>query len=207
MTIFFSGYIGSLQTGDGTCGEWVSEIFTGEDWIPGPSHPSGHSINPCLANINSTHSLLVGGLPAFTDTWILDWSNDSWSRAGDLLQGRQDHDCVGLDGENVLLAGGRNRDNTQELYSVELFDAALGNWTVQPDLPDVDLPGQPILLNWDGAVLGLFFGEDRVYQRRVEDGSWSQLVGVQLPDIFFGSHVNKVAIVPDYFAAGCVVKD
>ena len=85
---------GRLQTNDDCYGEWTSEIYTGETWIPGPQHPAGLSSGSCLAEVNSTHSLLTGGLYTGTSSWLYDWTTGAWSESSQLNQGRWGHGCA-----------------------------------------------------------------------------------------------------------------
>ena len=197
---------GTLQTGSGGFGgcsfEWTSEVFTGEDWIQGPQHPTGVSIYSCLVNVNATHTLMTGGQPIITDSWLYDWTAGVWTQTGSMNEGRFGHGCVVLDGQGVLVVGGSDGGN---VYSVELYDPETGTWTLQPSLPeDIWYPFGPALLALDhGTAIALFDREDRVFQR-TEDGTWSALSGVVLPSTFGGYPSDKVTMVPEEFATGCM---
>lgn len=191
---------GRLQDGDGCSDEWTSEIYMGDMWIPGPQHPAGYSVYSCLAEVNSTHSLLTGGDPMLTSSWLYDWTAGAWSESNELNHGRGEHGCAVLEGQGVLVAGGR--DGSSSVYSVELYDPETGIWTPQPSLPQDIAPDYPVLLpGHSGTVVALFRGEDEVYQR-AEDGTWSPMEGVVLPETFDGYYANAAVPVPVDFADG-----
>ena len=191
---------GRLQTGDYYCSdEWTSEIYTGETWILGPQHPEGYSEHSCLAEVNSTHSLLTGGYPTKTSSWLYDWTAGAWS-INKLNQARYEHGCAVLEGQGVLVAGGF--DGGSSLYSVELYDPETGIWTPQPSLPQDIIPLDPVLLPLhSGTVVALFIREDEVYQR-VENGTWSAMEGVVLPKTLDFDNRDAAALVPADFANG-----
>ena len=201
---------GRLQIGDGscsatktTCGE-TGVIFTGEEWIKGPPHPIGYSrYYSCLAQVNSTHSLYTGGQRSWTKSWLFPWTEGHWTGTGELNEGRMNHGCAVLEDQGVLVAGGRNEDDDR-VYSVELYDPETGIWTLQPSLPQEIEPSKPVLLPWDSAhtVIALFQSNNEVYQR-AEDGTWSALEGVLLPELISSPHYGAT-VVPDDFAYGCV---
>merc|ERR1740119_21051 len=142
----------------------------------------------------ATHTLLIGGgyPTTTTDTWIYDWSSQTWTRTGSLITGRRYHGCVSLN-QGILVAGGYDGS---DVYTVELYNPALGTWSSQPDLPrDID-PQFPILLNWEDQVLALSQGEDQIYKRSEENGEWSVLAGVHLPGSFDGYFYDKAVLVP-----------
>ena len=142
---------GRLQTDYSSCSysEWTSEIYTGEEWIPGPQHPTGFSQYFCLVNVNSTHTLIAGGYPTDEASWLYDWTAGAWDQTGNLTEGRFRHGCAVLDGQGVLVAGGYY---DRPLYSVELYDPETGIWTLQPSLPqDID-PQHLVLLSVEESV-------------------------------------------------------
>ena len=91
---------GRRQLYDGICSLlWNSEIFTGERWVPGPPHPTGSysfSAFPCIANLNSTHSLFTGGynsmLTYSLETWLYDWRNAVWTKTAPMNSNRWTED-------------------------------------------------------------------------------------------------------------------
>ena len=173
---------GLLQIGDAwkcSFSSSTSEVFTGSDWKPGPALPGDDFLRySCAVNLNATHTFLIGGgYPVRNDVWLYDWSSQAWTRTGSLIRGRRIHGCVALDGERILVAGGRDGG---AIYSVEIYDATKGTWSSQPDLPRDIKPDAPTLLNWDGQVLALFPGKDKIYQRSEETGEWSVLHLIEL---------------------------
>ena len=192
---------GPHQDDDNSCSlsEWTSDIFTGEEWIPGPQHPTGFSWGSCLVNVNSTHTLHTGGHPTLTESWLYDWSLGAWTQTGNLNEGREEHGCAVLEGQGVLVAGGHEGEN--DVYSVELYDPESGTWTLQPSLPQDIKPDNPLLVTWEESVLAMFKGEVHVYQRG-EDGTWSTLQGVFLP-VSFAGRDDKAILVPRELPNGC----
>mgnify|MGYP001280772141 CR=1 FL=1 len=188
---------GLLQDGDGLCSgsSSTSEVYTGSNWKPGPALPGDeYPVDSCVVNLNTTHTFLIGGYPGRRDVWLYDWTSQAWTRTGSLIQGRYTHGCVHLDGERILVAGGY--DGSDNVYSVEIYDATQGTWSSQPDLPADINPVVPHLLNWDDQVLALFYGEDQIYQRSEETGEWSVLDGGRLPGSFQGYKYDKAVLVP-----------
>ena len=198
---------GALQYNDGYGGcsdEWASEIFTGEEWIEGPPHPTTYSLYSCLADVNATHSLIIGGRKADAESWLYDWTAGVWTESGTLNQGREGHACAVLKGQGVLVAGGLiiPPDNDY-VSSVELYDPETGVWTMQPSLPeDVYVGGPTLLPTSSGLVIAIFIDKDEVYQR-AEDGTWRVLEGVALPETSDAFRNFQATLVPDDFP-GCM---
>ena len=193
---------GSLQNkSDGYCSdEWTSEIFNGDEWIQGPQHPTGSSVGSCLVQLNSTYSLYTGGNPSWSESWLYDWTSGQWEESSKLNEERRHHSCAVLEGQGVLVAGGYN-DGSGYVYSVELYDPETGIWTLQPGLPQEIYPVGPVLLpGYKGNVIGLFMFTDQVYQR-TEDGIWSPLEGVVLPNSYY---YDGATLVSDDFAYDCL---
>ena len=191
---------------NGCSDEWSSEIFTGEEWIEGPPHPNTYATYGCLAEVNATHSLIVGGLQdnsQVSDTWLYDWTSGVWTGPIILNEGRFAHACAKLEGQGVLVAGGFDKFGSY-IYSVELFDPETGVWTTQPSLPeDVYVGGPDLHPTSSGSVIAIFNKRDEVYER-AEDGTWSALEGVALPERTGEDSRNyRAAIVPADFA-GCM---
>ena len=193
---------GHLQTDNWSCSdsEWTSEIFTGDEWVQGPQHPTGYSVDSCLVQLNSTHTLYAGGYPTWSESWLYDWAGEIWTESGKLNGERYNHGCAVLKGEGVLLAGGFKNGYD---YSVELYDTKTGIWTLQPSLPRDINPLAPTLLNWDGAMIALFYDTDQVYQR-AGNGTWSALQGAVLPSTFHGYDSDGAVLVPDDFVVRCL---
>ena len=196
---------GQRQTGDHYCSddEWTSEIYTGEDWVPGPGPPNDtYSTYACLVNINETHTIHTGGRPTYSEAWLYDWTTDTWTQTGSLNAGRNRHGCVTLEDQRVLAVGGYN---SGEVYAVELYDPVKGSWSPQPDLPmDIISPYSPALLSSDGNVLAFFRFHDQIFKYDKNDGKWSPLEGTKLPGNFNGNTVDNVVLVPIDFAPNCL---
>ena len=188
--------------------QWTSEIFTGDEWIPGPQHPVGFSVYSCLVNVNSTHTLLTGGLsnetdPTMSASWLYDWTAGVWTETGHLNEGRIGHGCAVVEGQGVLIIGGLNGgDNLEPAVSVELYDPQTGIWTTQPDQYTPASLNLLFIITLKNSILGLFTGEDNVYER-AEDGTWSALEGVVLPSAF-NPFISKATLVPSDFSNGCM---
>ena len=185
----------------------TSEVLTGEAWLPGPTLPAGvYSPYACVVNLNSTHTFHIGGIDTHhypnpsNKAWLYNWATEQWTETGPLRYGKYGHGCVNLGGtRGVLSLGGLDTSNYAS-YSVQLYDPARGAWSAQPDLPGGLLPYYPLLLNWEGQMLALFYGEDAIYRRSEETGEWSVLEGVQLPHTFLGYKNDKAVLVPNNFA-------
>ena len=196
---------GLQQTGNYSCTSYsssTSEIFTGEEWIPGPALPGdgNYPAWSCVVNLNTTHTMLVGGRQGsnyLNDAWLYDWRSQQWTRTGSLNQARYYHGCVSLDDQGVLAIGGWDGSY---VFTVEKYDPALGTWSLQPNLPQNIDPYYPIILNHNNQILGLFYGEDQIYQRSEENGEWSVLQGVQLPSSFDNYRHDKAVLVPGYWS-------
>ena len=203
-TIVDEGWWVAGRVGNGSfCSDdWVSDVFNGEEWIPGPQHPTGRSQQSCLVQLNSTQSLYTGGDPTFTASWLFDWSTGVWTQSGDLNVERHEHGCAVLEDQKVLVAGGSNHDNDY-VFSVELYDPETGEWTPQPSLPRDIVPGSLALFPWYGSVIALSKNTNHVYQRTM-DGNWTAMEGVFLPETFDGYEYDKAVIVPHEFAYGCM---
>ena len=182
--------------------EWTSEIFNGKEWIPGPPHPTGqYSHHGCAVNLNTTHSMFIGGDPTVRRSWIYNWISGTWTETGMLNTGRHGHGCVNL-GEQGILAVGKRGGATD---SVELYNPVSGTWSQQAD-PDVYIHSTwgPILLGHDGRVIAMFReNKPHVYELS-KDRKWSVLQGVQLPKPFSNYIHDKAVLVPSDFAKSCM---
>ena len=188
-----------------------SEIFTGEKWIPGPAFPEGHILQTvrsyCLVNLSPTQTMLIGGHTGRygrRETYIYDWNTENWSEAGSSVDRFSDFGCVNLGSQGVLAAGGGNGGYPDPNYSVNLYDAVQNSWSDKPDLPNPTraFPFAPTFFNWDGKAIGLFTDVDQIYEWNKENGTWSVLEGVQLPQTYNGRFV-KATQVPDDFVNSC----
>ena len=189
--------IGKLQSGYDYCSDTTtSEVFTEHNtWIPGPTFPGDeYPALPCLVNLNTTHTMMIGGYPARRDAWLYNWRTQEWTRTGSLIQGRRHHGCLSLDDKGVLVVGGGYGRN---VYTVELYNPAQGTWSSQPNLPRYIDPIAPILFNWNAQVLALFRGKDRIYKQSKDDGKWREFNVGRLPKLFGGLPLDKAVLVPD----------
>ena len=178
--------VGRAQTGTGGCSPASSspatagEIWTGEEFIPGPTQPSEvNVIWACVAELDASQSMFIGGLtPAgrsSPDAYIYNWDSDTWTQTTSLLQGKNRQGCISLGDKGVLAIGGDFNDRT-----VELFDPFNETWSNQQSLPSNVDPNYPtILKHKTGHVIGLFTGSDQVYYR-AKDGDWSAIEDVTI---------------------------
>ena len=117
---------GRVQTGDNGCAEdWISEVFNGDEWVPGPEHPTGYSQYSCTVQLNTTHSLYTGGDPTKGQTWLYDWTSKTWTESGGLHVHRYAHGCVVLNDQAVLVAGGE-KAFADYVMSVERYNPLQG---------------------------------------------------------------------------------
>ena len=206
--------MGRLQLADGSCSrEVTSEIYDGTKWIAGPAHfRDQYSGFACTVNLNSTHSMFIGGDITLSNTYLYNSITGMWTETGSLNTGRLSHGCVNIEGEGVLALGGyelgewnaeKGYRETIDVFSVELYNPLTGTWTIQTDMPRDINPGHPKLFSQVGGVTALFKNEDKVYKRN-QDGEWKVLEGVQLHEPFDG-HMDKAVLVPDNFISLCIV--
>ena len=170
-----------------------SQIFNGQEWKPGPYHPTSYIYGSCLAKINTTHSMLIRTNEVWelkSRTYIYDWNKEQWTESAPLNKRRQYHGCAVLEDQGVIVAGG-----TQE-SSVEVFDLQTESWTTQPDLPFGSY-SHNMLLPLENTVITPFF--DKIYRRAV-DGTWHAVEGVVL---WLDPDEDKAVLVPKEFANGC----
>ena len=183
--------------------KWASEVFNGFEWVTGPDHPKGVSfIDSCTVQVNTTHSLVVGGMASMGQSWLYDWQVGRWTEAGKLNRPRQTHSCVAVEDLGVLVVGGTDHNSNRE-HTVELFDPVNGRWSLQPSLPNFMETYRIIVLQWQGTVIALANRDDRVFKRE-DDGSWGVLEGVLLPQEFKGGQNNHAVIVHDEYGLGCL---
>jgi len=194
---------GRAQVADIACREELtSEVYSTAGWATGPTLPFDFSDMYCVVQLNTSHSLVAGGDPSWSETWLYNWDTELWTQSGSLNAGRYRHACIVLEGgQGVLMVGGLDEDY-EPTYVVELYDPTTGSWAEQPSLSEDIIGDRPTLLNWQGAVIGVFEG-DQVF-RRGDNGDWTPLEGVRLPEMFEGYKNDKAVLVPDAFAAGCM---
>ena len=195
--------IGRAQTGTGGCNSgsnYAGEIWTGENFIPGPTQPPGVSaIWACVAELDATQSMFIGGQPNFADVYIYNWTSGNWTQSTSLLQGKNRQGCIRLGAEGVLAIGGDYFGNDR---SVELFDPFNATWSYQPSLPSNVNPYYPDILKHNtGYIIGLFIGSDQVYYRK-NDGDWSAIEDVTLPEA--GTEFTGYTLVPLNFVPACM---
>ena len=108
-------------------------------------------------------------------TELYDPATDTWSFAGTMMTRRFGHVAVLLHDGNVLVAGGRTRDN--DTNSAELYDPATKTWTSLPSMNSARADFTAALLP-DGKVLvigGLLHISDPTPTTEIYDhnkGSW-----------------------------------
>ena len=187
--------------------KWSSEIFDGERWLDGPGLFNQQNDKKtsegfvCIVNLNSSHSLFVGGSYASYSTgeWLYDRNEDKWTETGNLKHKRRNYGCISLGSKGVLVVGGDNQVSGH-LYSVELYDPVTGTWSEQPDRLRTS---RPLLLNWNGIPLALLKDQNNIYQRG-DDGVWLELQGITLPENFNEHTLDRAILVPDHFVAECM---
>jgi len=183
--------------------KWASEVFNGFEWVAGPDPPKGVTfIDSCTVQVNTTHSLVVGGMASISQSWLYDWQAGRWTEAGQLNRPRFYHSCVAVEGLGVLVVGGADSTSNSE-FTVELFDSDNGTWSLQPSLPNFMDTYHITVLQWQGTVIALANQDDRVFKRE-DDGSWGVLEGVLLPQMFKGGQHKHAVIVHDDYGLGCL---
>lgn len=198
----------SMNNRNGNClNEFSSELFFGYGWKEGPAHPYATTSDeqltehnrPCLVQLNSTHSMYIGGAPNLEETYIYDWGREVWIKSASLNHPRGSHSCVVVEGEGVLVAGGRN-GNTTFVRSLELFDISEEKWIVQPSLPDNTVPRSLYLLHHGNNVIAIY--DEKVYKRG-EDATWTLIDGLHVPVKANRGGLRHV-LVPDTMVNQCI---
>jgi hypothetical protein len=130
-----------LQTGDVlvTGGDGSAELYhpsTGT-WTPTGSMTRTDTAGHTATLLSSGMVLVTGGgrdpsnMPAFSPVAELyDPRTGAWSRTGDMRIGRGDHSAVLLASGEVLVVGGRTRENDTSVdgEQSELYDPVTGTW-------------------------------------------------------------------------------
>ena len=182
------------KTGPGSCdpSNYASEIWTGEKFIPGPTLPSGvRAGDACVAELDASQSMLIGGNPNSSDVYIYNWDSQTWRQTTSLQQGRDRLGCISLGDKGVLAIGG-NED-----LSVELFDPFNETWSYQPSLPSDVYYGYSIILKHNtGHIIGLFQDTQNTYYR-TKDGDWNVI-----ENVYNGG--DGRTLVPGNFVPACL---
>ena len=173
--------VGRAQTGTGGCNSgsnYAGEIWTGEEFISGPTQPPGvDAIWACVAELDASQSMFIGGQPNSSDVYIYNWDSDTWTQSTPLLKGKNRQGCISLGDKGVLAIGGDYYGND---HTVELFDPFTETWSYQPRIPNNVNPYYPTILKHNtGHVIALFTGSDQVYYR-AKDGDWSAIEDVTI---------------------------
>jgi len=88
----------------------TSEYLIEGKWVVGPSLPGRGVVNSCLAKLNSSHVILIGGQYFSRQVLLLDITTDTWTDWTDVVSLPycvNEHDCIDIN-EGVLLTGGLN---------------------------------------------------------------------------------------------------
>ena len=167
-----------------------------------------YSYQSCLVELNSTHTLHIGGFdetecvpnpfPHTTNKVLaFNWETKKWTEIEPMKESRRSAMCARLNDGKVIVTGG-NFDWMLGLKSTEIFDPVTQTWTSGPDLP----------LSWDqgrlvsygnGALLVTGFTHndpDDVYSSTIlqfEDNQWIEFPK-KLPR--FGRY-NAVVFIAD----------
>ena len=189
--------IGRAQTGTGGCNSVITagEIWTGDKFIPGPSKPPGdNAIWACVAELDASQSMFIGGQPSSANVHIYNWDSETWTQTTSLLQGKNRQGCIRLGDKGVLAIGGDYYGNDR---TVELFDPINKTWSNRPSLPSNVDPYYPnILKDNTGRIISLFYRSDKVYYR-AKDGDWSAI-----EDVTLEANTGKT-LVPGNFVPAC----
>ena len=164
----------------------------------------------CLAKLNSTHAILIGGNTEDSDysrsTFILPLGMEAGgaSSGPELLSGRKDHACGIISnqaGHFAIVAGGYDGNY---LSSTEIWQVDQDNWTPGPvlDYKMVDSVG---LSTWDGLSFLLIGGVDQqaTFYRTIfkleqihQEWIWTRLV----QELKTGRSDHTAMLIPDSLA-------
>ena len=118
-----------------------ADVFVNEKWEVGPILPL-HIGDHCMAMINSTALMLIGGMQDnvvhSTSTHILDTNSLQWIAGPELKFGRRSHRCARIPSNkhsseySIIVVGGFNNN---EMSSVEILDEGSNEWRRGPELP------------------------------------------------------------------------
>ena len=145
---------------------------------------------PCVAELDASQSMFIGGYPNSSDVYTYNWDSQTWRQTTSLLQGQDRLGCISLGDKGVLAIGG-NEDR-----SVELFDPFNETWSYQPSLPSNVYPYYPTILKHNtGQIIGLFGG--RLVYYRTENGDWKANEKV------FNYEIGQT-LVPGNFVPACL---
>ena len=91
----------------------------------------------CAMPIEDTTIIIIGGIinerPFSNKTFLFDTLTNTFTTGPDLMKGRQLHSCARIDGDKLIIAGGK--DLRGGLDSVEILDCKKGHWNEGPILP------------------------------------------------------------------------
>ena len=136
-----------------------------------------YSYQSCLVELNSTHTLLIGG---YSDTECIpnadptnkvlafNWETKKWTEIEPMKESRIGAMCARLNDGKVIVAGGYD---DHRLKSTEIFDPVTQTWTSGPDLPLYWDEGKLVSYG-NGALLVTGFTQtdpDDVYSSKSED--------------------------------------
>jgi len=159
------------------------------EWIPGPGliHDYDYS---CLLQLNSTHSMLTGGVETTAEVWLYDWTASFWYQVEDMQNARGKHVCAGLGDNMAMVVGGEGAHYSTEIYRD-------GVWVNTVDVPEsVDWFGS--LEVWNGTPL-LIAGQDETRLWAFDGAAWEEVV---LP-VLYGRE-DYALILPDEFLQSCM---
>ena len=164
---YFAGYAntdhGLLVTGgyhsNGLCARNTAEYLSKANgkWEYLPNVPF-YSYGSCLVELNTTHTLRIGGYPETECTVMSDptnrvlafnWDTKEWSEIEPMKENRLSAMCARLNDGKVIVTGG---SSVHKLKSTEIYDPLTQTWTSGPDLPLYWSQGKLVSYG-DGALL------------------------------------------------------
>ena len=153
----------------------TTELYTeGQGWAPGPTLPMINTYN-CAANLGENFTLIAGGASPDTKnkTWLYDWGKLEYQEVMDLDIPAQNHACIALDDENVMMAGGYSYSAGHgTLNTVSVFNLGTLAWTPVNPLPQPLQHHEMVRDGPDVLALGGISGGGRIYRYKVGSG-WS----------------------------------
>ena len=92
---------------------------------------------PCAVKLNETSIFVAGGYyrrDYFRSAYILDWPTGRWTRLPDMANQRAHHACS-LVGNEVVVTGGWENEDRDNLSYGEIFSLETNTWSAGPKVP------------------------------------------------------------------------
>ena len=139
--------------------------------------------------------------------YTYNWNTNKWARLKDVPEAKYSSGCAVVDGKELWVVGGMNKDNLETSVSVEVYDFDTEKWRAGPDLPTPRWSHRCFAVGKKGvAVVGglntmTSFALD-VLMYKAADGIWERIATrLEVTDRFYAA-----ALVDERSGARCVAK-